>query len=110
MKIQTAAHSSENQPYVMSQRALLRIRVFYLWNGQPLRLLRCLLGVGAGVCVSRDARPMQRLQADLRAEEVPDGLQGGAGVGGQRRVGQQVGDQTVGLSHHRDVHHHAGAR
>lgn len=53
---------------------------------------------------------MQRLQADLRAEEVPDGLQGGAGVGGQRRVRQQVRDQTVGLSHHHDVHHHAGAR
>lgn len=53
---------------------------------------------------------MQRLQADLRAEEVPDGLQGGAGVSGQRRVCQQVRDQTVGLSHHRDVHHHAGAR
>lgn len=84
--------------------------MFYLGNGQSFRLLRSLLGVRAGVCVSGDARPVQRLQADLRAEEVPDGLQGGAGVGGQRRVRQQVRDQTVGLAHHRDVHHHAGAR
>lgn len=62
------------------------------------------------MCVSRDAGPVERLEADLGAEEVPDGLQRSAGVSGQRGVCQQVRDQTMGLSHHRDVHDHAGAR
>ena len=53
---------------------------------------------------------MERLEGELRAEQVADGPQGAAGVGRQRRVGQQVGDHAVGLAHHRDVHRHTGAR
>lgn len=60
--------------------------------------------------VRGETGPVQRLQADLGAEQVSDGLQGAAGVSGQRGVRQQVRDQTVGFSHHRDVHNHAGAR
>lgn len=42
------------------------------------------------MCVRGDARPVEWLEADLGAEEVADGLQGAAGVRGQRRVCQQV--------------------
>lgn len=82
----------------------------YLWDGQSLCLFGPLLRVRACVCVCRDARPVERLEADLGAEEVADGLQRAAGVRGQRGVRQQVWDQTVGLPHHCDVHHHAGPR
>lgn len=82
----------------------------YLWNGQPLCSFGPLLRVRAGVRVCRNAEPVEGLQADLGAEEVADGLQRAAGVGGQRGVCQQVGDEAAGLAHHRDVHHHARAR
>lgn len=62
------------------------------------------------MCVREDAGAMQRLQVDLGAEEIADSLQRAAGVGGQGGVRQQVRDQTMGLSHHRNVHHHTGAR
>lgn len=42
------------------------------------------------MCVCREARPVEGLEADLGAEEVADGLQGAAGVRGQRGVSQQV--------------------
>lgn len=55
----------------------------YLWKGQPLRSFRPLLRVGAGVRFRGKTRPVQRLQADLGAEQVSDGLQGAAGIRGQ---------------------------
>lgn len=82
----------------------------YLWDGQSFCLFWPLLRVGAGVRVCGEAGPVEWLEVDLGAEEVADGLQGAAGVGGQRGVSQQVGYQPVGFAHHRDVHHHAGAR
>lgn len=62
----------------------------HLWNGEPLRSFRSLLGVGAGVRVGGETGPVQRLQADLGAQQVSDSLQGAAGIWGQRGVGQQV--------------------
>lgn len=94
----------------MNKNTFLRKSSIYLWNGQSLCFFGPVLGVRAGVCVRRDTRPVERLEADLGAEEVADGLQRAAGVRGQRGVRQQVWDQTVGLTHHRDVHYHAGAR
>lgn len=82
----------------------------HLGNGQPLHSFGPLLGVGAGARVCGETGPVQRLQADLGAEQVSDGLQGAAGVRRQRGVSQQVWDQTVGFSHHSNVHNHAGAR
>lgn len=62
----------------------------YLWNGQSLCFFGPLLGVREGVCVCRDASPVEWLEADLGAEEVADSLQRAAGVRGQRGVCQQV--------------------
>lgn len=80
-----------------------------------LPLLGSLLGVGEGVGIAgveqrRCAGPVQRLEGELGGQQLADGPQGGAGVGRQRGVSQQVGDQAVGLSHHGDVHHDGGAR
>lgn len=66
------------------------LRKTNLWDGQSLCFVRPVLGVRAGVCVCGDARPVERLEADLGAEEVADGLQRAAGVRGQRGVSQQV--------------------
>lgn len=93
-----------------TKNTFLRKTSIYLWNGQSLSFFGPVLGVRAGVCVCRAARPVERLEADLGAEEVADGLQRAAGVRGQRGVCQQVWDHTVGLTHHRDVHYHTGAR
>lgn len=50
----------------------------YLGDGQLLALLPALLGVGAGVRVAEghqwaEARPVERLEGELRAEQVADG-------------------------------------
>lgn len=68
----------------------------YLRDCQPLSLLYCLLGVGAGVTVAEgqqgaEARPVvQRLEGELGAEEVAYRPQGAARVGGEGGVGQQI--------------------
>ena len=60
--------------------------------------------------VGGEAGPVQRPQGELGAEEGADGLQGAAGVGGEGGVGQHVGDEPLGLAHHRQVHRHARPR
>lgn len=57
-------------------------------DGGFLSLLRTLLGVGAGVHVGEveqggRAGPVQRLEGELGGEQVADGSQRRAGVGGQ---------------------------
>lgn len=51
---------------------------------------------------------MQRLEGELGGQQLADGSQRGAGVGGQGGVGQQVRYEPVSLSHHGDVHHDGG--
>lgn len=97
------------QPKKPKQANLWKTTSINLWNGQPLGFVMPVLWVGADVCVRGEAVSVHRLQVDLGAEEVADSLQGAAGVGGQGGVRQQVWDQAVGLSHHRNVHHHTGA-
>lgn len=87
----------------------------HLVEGGLLSLLGSLLGVGEGVGIAgveqrRCARPVQRLEGELGGQQLADGSQGRAGVGRQRGVSEQVGDQAVGLAHHGDVHHDGGAR
>lgn len=77
-------------PLDLSQMISHEEKNSHLWDGQSLHLLRPVLRIRAGVCGCWDVRPVERLEADLGAEEAADGLQRAAGVRGQCGVCQQV--------------------
>lgn len=52
---------------------------------------------------------MDGLEGELGAEQVAHGPQGCAYIRRQRRVGQEVGNETMGLAHHGNIHSDAGS-
>lgn len=87
----------------------------HLGNSQLLSFLRTFLRVRAGVVLTEGhqgvhPRLVDGLEGQLCVEQVAHCSQRGAHVGGQRRVGQQVCDESMGFSHHSDIHGDTGAR
>lgn len=52
---------------------------------------------------------MDSLEGELGTEQVAHGPQGRAHIRGQRRVGQEVGNEAMRLAHHGNIHGDAGS-
>lgn len=85
----------------------------YLGNGL-LVFLQAFLRVRAGIVLTEGhggvhSGLVEGLEGELGAEQVAYGPQGCTHIRGQRRVGQEVGNEAMGLTHHSNIHSDAGS-